>query len=86
MQNTSTTGTRKPVAAKFTVEASDGPFTTVMNLGVGKTLSQVRNHYGTDEFKVRNPVTGALETISLKQWAHADPDATYIRISLKVTY
>lgn len=85
--HSSTSGPRssRPTAAAFRVEAKSGPFPTSDAQGRGAPLAQVRKHYGADEWQVRD-VLGQLHTISLKPWANADPETTYIRITGTVSY
>ncbi len=50
----------------------------------GTQLARLRDLFGgRDEGQIRDPYHGDYFLISLKQWADADPDNTYIHVSFQ---
>lgn len=49
----------------------------------GMSLADARKRLGGDEGVVRDGLKGLAHQISLRQWANADPDTTFIRIAFR---
>lgn len=46
----------------------------------GIKLSELRKRFGGDEGELADPMKGQRHRISLKPWATADPNTTYVRV------
>lgn len=62
-----------PADVKFAVQTATE--------GTGFTITQMRRHYGGDDFTVFDPFWGRPYHVSLRPWARTDPDKTYVSIS-----
>jgi len=70
-----------PSGVKVRVSASKGPQIQPSGRVTGVPLSELRQRHGGDEFTLLDPFWGNTHHISLKPWATADPQATYITIA-----
>ncbi len=71
----------KAGAVTMTVTAYPGPRDEARG---GQTLAYLRKSFGGDEGDLTDPFFGTLHHISLKAWANADPDNTYIVVKFTV--
>jgi hypothetical protein len=49
-------------------------------LQMGKPLRKCREEFGGDEGLVTHPFTGEMLSVSLRPWADADPDDTFVLV------
>jgi hypothetical protein len=67
----------------LSVTAANSPRQMQNGRTEGHTLAELRKWFGGDEFDLVDPFGRQPHHVSLKQWASADPQKTYIIISFQ---